>query len=134
MSRPSKYSKQLADKYIKAYIRNDCQTMTTCKEIGIHVNTIEDWIRLYKGFSQSIKEAEQHFVESIERNLYNMGDKNVVANIFILKNQWKEKYGEQSNLSIEVKPLWFDKEKKQPIIDVKSEDIAKVSEVDSSDK
>jgi len=73
---------------------------------------VKDGVELENLFDKAMTELETMQAEKVEGNLVNSAlnerQPNTVAQIFYLKHNMKEKYGEDQQIEIKPSPLWFE--------------------------
>jgi transcriptional regulator with XRE-family HTH domain len=131
--RPTTYNEKIHPNLVKWLSRDGFTYEQIAERLGIAVSTFKDWVRKYPDLSTAIKNSKELCRYEVEDSLYKrakgyeyekteievqqVGGKDVkkkkvttmhvpgdvTAQIFYLKTQWKDKYGEVS--------LDFDKQK-----------------------
>lgn len=110
---------ELREQFLSLYIKNKCQYVRTCREMKIATDTVDDWRKIHPELQKAMSEAQALLAEKVEESMVDqaLDPKGApVMKIFYLKNNWKEKYGENNRLVVEPSPLWF--ENKKDFIDV----------------
>ena len=120
--RPTKENQETKDTFIEYLKKYRCNPNKACKVVGISLRTVYNWRHKDPKFDMAIKDAQEELNYAVENNLVDaaLDDKkqNTVAQIFYLKNNMRNKYGEQIQHNIEVPPLWFQQKEPPKKIDV----------------
>lgn len=106
---------EMRDEFVAAYVENKCQFNKTCLQLGHDRGKVLEWRKIYPEFQKNLALAEDLLNERVEESLIDVAldpKGNIVAKIFHLKNNWKEKYGDKMVHEVEPSQLWF--EKKEP--------------------
>lgn len=120
MGRPRRDDNKTKLKFLETYEKLNCQLQTTCRALKIAPNTIRNWrkfkdvvdgVEVENRFNRTMCELERLLQERVEGKLLDdaLEGKNIVASIFYLKNNWKEKYGENQQIEVTPSKLWFEK-------------------------
>jgi len=125
--RPRIDSKSVKDEFLRTYESLNARLITTCRALKIAPNTIRNWrkqvvfskdgVEIVNEFAKAMTEIEELIAENVEGSLIdNALDPHgaPVSKIFYLKNNMREKYGENNVLEVTPSKLWFEnKEIKQ---------------------
>lgn len=105
------YNQEFHDRFIAEYRKCNCLMYKTCRNVGVSVRAINNWMKLHEEFAADIELAREELADDIEGALVKDAlseDGAPVSKIFFLKNNRKEKYGDRQVVELEAKPLWFD--------------------------
>lgn len=107
-----KDSPEVRQAFAELYAVNLGQMLKTCRDLSLDRKSIGDWRKQYPDFDHQLSEIEQNLNEMVEHSLIELAlneeKPNIVAKIFFLKNNWKEKYGERPIENPGQALLWFD--------------------------
>jgi hypothetical protein len=110
---PKKDTPEFLEAFAKAYRENKCQLMTTSRLMGISYVTAIKYRNLHPDFNAILDEHEKELAERVEGGLVDEALKDggqIVAKIFYLKNNWREKYAERTEVNVQPGALWFEKQ------------------------
>ena len=119
MPAPRKDTEKFKLIFLETYESLNCRLQTTCRALKIAPNTVRNWrrekyekdgVQIENAFDRTMIELERLLAEKVEGKIIDdaVEGKNIVASIFFLKNNWKEKYGENQQIEVTPSPLWFD--------------------------
>ena len=133
MGNPLNDSKEARAEFLNLYKKNGCLLYKTCNELGIKRDKVSEWQRVHKDFREDKKTLDELVNDEVIQGLKgNIKKGNVLSQIFWLKHRRSEDWGDHTQaLEVNIRPLWFDEEKKKDIIDITPEDtkiLPKVSE------
>jgi hypothetical protein len=109
---PKKDTPEFLAQFVEAYKNNRCLLTSTSKLMDISSVTVIKYRRQHPEFDEALLEADRLLAERVEGGLVDEALKDggqIVAKIFYLKNNWREKYAERTEVNIQPGALWFDK-------------------------
>ena len=127
MPAPRKDTEKFKLIFLETYESLNCRLNTACRALKIAPNTVRNWrkekhvskegVEIENPFDRTMTELERLLAEKVEGGLIEdalQPKGNIVSKIFYLKNNMKDKYGENQQIEITPSKLWFEnKETKQ---------------------
>lgn len=110
------------DDFVKIYAKHRCRFYLACDQMGVSTSTIREARLTKPEFDAALEKEERLLAEQIESGLVDEAlnpDGNIVAKIFWLKNNWKEKYGEKQVFEVQPGQLWFEQ---KPVLEIGGND------------
>lgn len=97
------------DGFLKIYTKNNGAYYKSCEEFGITRKTIDAWRKESPEFQEALDNIDKLINEKVEKSLLEeaLEGTNVVAKIFWLKNNWRDKYGDHVEHEVTPSKLWF---------------------------
>lgn len=94
--RPTEYKEEYCEKVIEYMTQGDSKTAVAAR-LGIAKDTLYEWAKIHKEFSDAIKEGlslSQLFWEDLGKELVLQGQGNATAWIFNMKNRFREEWSD----------------------------------------